>query len=315
MQALLQAIATVQVRIQAHRPIYANSELQTRYGLIDPILRGLEWDTSNPEEVRVEYNTDSGKADYVLFHQGKPLVVVEAKVLGALNPSEKLSSVVISQGIPYCEKIEVSIFVCTDGDTWQIYHIEKPTKVTLLHAVHVSRLRATGAFEKLIFLWKPVICSPQPYELPIFVDSELSLEKPAPEKGVAHPIPLPDGSINLSELQKRLPQRGKAEFKYNTIYFNDSTNTEKYNIINFTDILRKVVLYADKHGLIPTEGVQNIVLPRLPSGQNAGYYQELKSHSGKKWYIHTHANPKRIVLFAIRVLNACQIDPSTVYVS
>jgi hypothetical protein len=54
MQALLQAIATVQVRIQAHGSIYANSELQTRYGLIDPILRALEWDISNPEEVQVD---------------------------------------------------------------------------------------------------------------------------------------------------------------------------------------------------------------------------------------------------------------------
>lgn len=48
MQALIQAIATVQVRIQAQSPIYADSELQTRYGLIDPILRALEWDVSNP---------------------------------------------------------------------------------------------------------------------------------------------------------------------------------------------------------------------------------------------------------------------------
>lgn len=63
MQALIYAIATVQVRIQTHGPIYVNSELQTRYGLIDPILRALEWDVSNPDEVGTEYPAGSGKAD------------------------------------------------------------------------------------------------------------------------------------------------------------------------------------------------------------------------------------------------------------
>jgi predicted type IV restriction endonuclease len=64
MQALIHAIATVQVRIQTNGPLYANSELQTRYGLIDLILRALEWDVTNPDEVQVEYPvTRNEKAD------------------------------------------------------------------------------------------------------------------------------------------------------------------------------------------------------------------------------------------------------------
>jgi type I site-specific restriction endonuclease len=115
MQALLQAIATVQVRIQAHGSIYANSELQTRYGLIDPILRALEWDISNPEEVQVDCTAGSGKADYVLMSQSNPHIVIEAKSLKMMNSN------CVSQGSAYCSALGASVLVCTDGETWSIY--------------------------------------------------------------------------------------------------------------------------------------------------------------------------------------------------
>ena len=94
MQALLQAIATVRDRIQRHGTLCASSEFQTRYGLIDPILRALEWDVSNPDEVRVNYamkadddSAVSGWADYVLMHQNKPRVVIKAIVHGQWDSS------------------------------------------------------------------------------------------------------------------------------------------------------------------------------------------------------------------------------------
>ena len=57
------------------------TEHQTRYALLDPVLRALGWDLSNPRQVGIEAsNSNRDKADYLLFdQQGNPKVVVEAK--------------------------------------------------------------------------------------------------------------------------------------------------------------------------------------------------------------------------------------------
>ena len=66
-----------------------NHETSTRYILIDPILRALGWDLSNPDECVVEYevarrgNYPATRVDYVLkCATGQPVVVIEAKRIG-----------------------------------------------------------------------------------------------------------------------------------------------------------------------------------------------------------------------------------------
>ena len=50
--------------------------------LIDPLLRALGWDTSNPEMVRPEYRETVGRADYVLGKtDSDPTFSVEVKSL------------------------------------------------------------------------------------------------------------------------------------------------------------------------------------------------------------------------------------------
>ena len=64
-------------------------ETSTRYMFIDPILRALGWDLSDPDECVVEYrvatglrgtNEGSRRTDYALLDaRGNPAVLVEAK--------------------------------------------------------------------------------------------------------------------------------------------------------------------------------------------------------------------------------------------
>ena len=56
-------------------------ELQTRYWLIDPILKSLGWDIGKPEQVWIEYPTNGLFADYAFFMRGAnvPVMVAEAK--------------------------------------------------------------------------------------------------------------------------------------------------------------------------------------------------------------------------------------------
>ena len=67
LEELHELIETLQGRIAEHGSALQQSEALTRYGLIDPLLRGLGWDTGDPSQVLVEYRSDAGQADYALF--------------------------------------------------------------------------------------------------------------------------------------------------------------------------------------------------------------------------------------------------------
>ena len=67
---------------------YLNSEFRTKYILIDPILRTLGWDTSDPAKVQMEFRCPQmdGIPDYALFkttNNRKPSALVEAKPIHA----------------------------------------------------------------------------------------------------------------------------------------------------------------------------------------------------------------------------------------
>ena len=68
-----------------------NSEVRTKYVLIDPLLRVLGWNTDNPAQVQLEFETGKStkRADYALFipQFKKPVGLVEAKLL----PQEKIT--------------------------------------------------------------------------------------------------------------------------------------------------------------------------------------------------------------------------------
>ena len=62
-----------------------NHETSTRYIIVDPILRALGWDLSDPDECVTEYypcgrGPSMRRVDYVLLGaNGEPVVVVESK--------------------------------------------------------------------------------------------------------------------------------------------------------------------------------------------------------------------------------------------
>jgi predicted type IV restriction endonuclease len=62
-------------------------EIAVRYALIDPILRALDWDLSNPEYVRLEWTQARGlRPDYTFLKDGNPVLYVEAKGWGNISP-------------------------------------------------------------------------------------------------------------------------------------------------------------------------------------------------------------------------------------
>ena len=118
LESLLQLVETLRERISAHRAALSQSEALTRYTLIDPLLRELGWDTEDPSMVVPEYRVPNNQiADYVLFNDGNPAIVVESKKLDeSLRGGRALD-----QGILYCAHTQASYFLLTDGNRWELF--------------------------------------------------------------------------------------------------------------------------------------------------------------------------------------------------
>ena len=113
---LLETVVTLRGRIEAHGNALRTSEAQTRYALIDPLLRTLGWDTSDPAQVVPEYTASGGRADYALLGKnGRPAVMVEAKKLDRPLQDGLL------QSITYCVAQNAPYFCVTDGRRWALY--------------------------------------------------------------------------------------------------------------------------------------------------------------------------------------------------
>lgn len=98
-----------------------NHEASTRYLIIDPILRGLGWDLSDPDDCVVEYKVVPGyqwAVDYALLDDRcRPVVLVEAKRIDGYSDDEKS----LEQLYGYMLEVETAkVIVSTNGQYWDI---------------------------------------------------------------------------------------------------------------------------------------------------------------------------------------------------
>ena len=102
-------------RIQEHRDTLRRNEAATRYTLIDPLLRRLGWDLSDPDQFLPEYGVDNKYLDYAMLLQNKPYLIVEAKKLDEplSNALDQVASYYFRTGAPY--------LVLTNGNDWNGY--------------------------------------------------------------------------------------------------------------------------------------------------------------------------------------------------
>ena len=103
------------VRDRLKNKEYPN-EQAVRLGIIDPLLRILDWPTDKPQIVFPEYPVGSGNVDYALCHPSStPRVFIEAKQVGNIKGAEE-------QLFRYDSLIRVPIAVLTDGQIWRFFH-------------------------------------------------------------------------------------------------------------------------------------------------------------------------------------------------
>lgn len=156
LESLLELVETLKVRIDEHGDQLRQSEWLTRYALIDPLLRELGWETDNPSLVIPEYQSGHGRADYALFGDGKPVMMVEAKKLGT-----QLRDSVLSQGIQYCLEKGTKHFSVTDGQRWEVYETHKPVPIDEKRVVEFDLKHPSSAEVclKALALWRLLVQS------------------------------------------------------------------------------------------------------------------------------------------------------------
>ncbi len=199
LESLLQLVETLRERISAHRAALSQSEALTRYALIDPLLRELGWDTEDPTMVVPEYRVPNNQiADYVLFNDGIPAIVVESKKLDeSLRGGRALD-----QGILYCAHTRASYFLLTDGNRWELFNAGSTIPRTTLN---LSEDPPSQSSLRALALWKSSVQLGAVAEgsSPV-VTSALGIDRsPAPA-----PIPAAETTPPVADWGKVLNQHG-----------------------------------------------------------------------------------------------------------
>ena len=113
-------IYEIQERINRQRDRLDNEE-KTRLSLIIPFFQALGYDTYDPDVFATEYNADWGskkheKVDYAILDRDQPLILIEAKKLGA-----SLDINFASQLGRYFGVTDAKIGILTDGLIYKFY--------------------------------------------------------------------------------------------------------------------------------------------------------------------------------------------------
>ena len=151
---LTRVVEGLQRQIRSDRVI-GSSESRTREMVVAPLLSALGWDATG--EVIPEYVVGDGRADYALLKSprqvAQPLAFIEVK--GMNNP---LTDEHLEQVMRYAEdRKSVSYAVLTNGDEWELYHLDEENPPSQVFAISIRRQPARKCAEALQALSRPVL--------------------------------------------------------------------------------------------------------------------------------------------------------------
>jgi hypothetical protein len=282
MRELLEAIKRVCERIKRYENQLRQNEMLTRYALVDPILRALGWDTEDPEQVEPEPRTETGRPDYALKHDGKPIVMVEAKPLR--SDLEKARS----EGFRYCWQNKVPFYAITDGNVWELHDLREMGGKEIFR-IQLSRDNPGDAARQLLALWRPAM-------------PEVKIAKPPVLSEEGGPPPTPSG-LSLQELRKQVRP---GQSPPTSIRFPDG---KQEDLRTWKDLLVAVAKWA-----LP-KLKQKGKLPLDKLIQRDGQGISLRD-IGEGWKVETFGpDAKGCVRKAIRILEAAGVSADQVFVT
>lgn len=116
------------VRLERHRRhAHWLGEQNTKAALIEPIIKALEWDVYDPDEVHREYRRhgSDNPVDYALLLLRTPRLFIEAKGLGENLDDRRWAN----QTISYATAAGVEWVALTDGAEWRVYNAHAPVPI------------------------------------------------------------------------------------------------------------------------------------------------------------------------------------------
>ena len=191
LKPLVDAIETVKRRITEHGTSLRENETRTRVALIDPILRALGWDVSEPGSVTLEFDVQGRRADYALLRaNNRPAATIEAKKLGEALATHRM------QMLNYANASGVDYAGLTDGNHWELYDVFKRGELSEreLLSVTIADAPSHESALKLLRLWQPNLASGAPVEAERPV-----LEASGRDDGQPHGSGSPDGMVSRNE--------------------------------------------------------------------------------------------------------------------
>ena len=147
---LKQAITAARERLAKYDKYIGEKEARTRILIIDEILRGLEWEVTNPDLVQIELGDNGSNIDYVLLGEEQEyLAVVEAK-----RSKEGLSGPHRRQASGYATELGTRYVVLTNGIRWESWEMStgQARRDTMIVEVSIT----TGDIEKIASQMMPI---------------------------------------------------------------------------------------------------------------------------------------------------------------
>ena len=152
MNNLFDTVKELRRRIERYSNLLRNSEALTRYVLIDPLLRALDWNTEDPDLVRPEETQEGGTPDYILYLEGTKFIALEAKKLGTKIDEKGI----LELGFRYSWNNKIPYFIITDGNVWKVYNMMKLGSELILE-INLLEEPLEDVVRKLLALWRPLI--------------------------------------------------------------------------------------------------------------------------------------------------------------
>ena len=198
---LVTTIEKLKARIERHQTELRKSEALTRYALIDPLLRELGWDTSDPALVMPEYDVDGKRADYALLEGDKVVVFLEAKRLDEPLANHR------DQVTNYANNLGIRYPVLTNGNQWEVYDNTKLVPIAEKRVLNISLTNAPASALalQLLLLWRPNLASGTPVAASEPILASALTETLAQTETAINPLPpvppVSDGWTSLREIQ------------------------------------------------------------------------------------------------------------------
>ncbi len=328
LEDLITVIERLRERIQQQGGMLSQSEMLTRYVLIDPLLRALGWDTEDPTLVRPEYQYQygRGRADYVLFSDGKPEAVIEAKKL-----NESMSGDVISQTINYCLQEGTPYFVITDGRLWDVYETLKPGPIEQkkIHSLDLTHETAAQVSLRALGLWNQAFGdhASNPILVPESSTNSTELTPTATVVPTLPKPPLPEefgaSIVTLSKLNSEASsyagsRGGSPPPKPKELLFPDKTSKA---IKNWSELLREVASWLILHGKLraadcpinAATGARYLINLKPEHSTGVAFTNFVKlnmTSSGEQLYLTLNWDTPDTIRNAYNLTTKCGEDPS-----